>query len=229
MKTNNRPLKGSCPVQMLPRGFSRHANAAAYRSRSTNERAAFQYVLGYAFSCSMNARKEARQSFQEGLELPDLSPGYRHLFLVDLAVQAMSDNNNSSAVKLLREATALVPHHSLPWRMLLAINQHDPKLMRPAASLAALCRLWIARRRWAQKRAIGALPHDVLLYPGGATYIPVDPTSTSTQEPPVELKPQGRQGHCPNCEAVISQSAEQCPVCSAQFGPNSAWKVIPLE
>jgi hypothetical protein len=209
--------------------LSRHTNAAAYRSRSTNERAAFQYVLGYALSCGLNARKEARESFLEGLELPELSPGYRHLFLVELAVLAMSDNNHGSAVKFLREATALVPHHSLPWRMLLAIKQHDPELMRPAESLAASCRLWIARRRWAQKRAVGALPRDVLLYLGGATYIPFDPTATSTQEPPVELKPQGPQGQCPNCEEVIALSAERCPVCSAQFGPNSAWKVIPLE
>jgi hypothetical protein len=39
-----------------------------------------------------------------------------------------------------------------------------------------------------------------------------------------ELKPKGT---CPNCEAIIPLDSSRCK-CSAEFGPNSAWKIKPL-
>jgi hypothetical protein len=37
------------------------------------------------------------------------------------------------------------------------------------------------------------------------------------------------KGKCPNCKAVIPLSAAECPQCRAAFGPESAWKVLPLK
>lgn len=37
------------------------------------------------------------------------------------------------------------------------------------------------------------------------------------------------KGHCPNCEAVIPMSTQECPSCSAVFGAGSAWKVLPVK
>lgn len=37
--------------------------------------------------------------------------------------------------------------------------------------------------------------------------------------------PTGPMGTCPNCSAVISLAAEDCPKCKATFGAGSAWTV----
>ena len=38
-----------------------------------------------------------------------------------------------------------------------------------------------------------------------------------------------RVGVCPNCEAIIAMDAPECPKCGAQFGPEAAWKIQPIE
>ena len=35
-------------------------------------------------------------------------------------------------------------------------------------------------------------------------------------------------GGCPNCDAHVDLELVQCPHCGAQFGPNSAWKILKL-
>jgi len=37
------------------------------------------------------------------------------------------------------------------------------------------------------------------------------------------------KGHCPSCNEVILQSAQECPKCRAVFTPGSAWKVLPIK
>lgn len=36
-------------------------------------------------------------------------------------------------------------------------------------------------------------------------------------------------GRCPNCGEVLRFTARECPQCTALLGPNSSWKVIPLD
>lgn len=37
------------------------------------------------------------------------------------------------------------------------------------------------------------------------------------------------KGQCPSCDAVLPLTTEECPKCTATFGPNSAWKLAPLK
>ncbi len=51
------------------------------------------------------------------------------------------------------------------------------------------------------------------------------PINPKNRQPPPVTGPAGR---CPNCSATVSLRAEECFSCKAMFGPNSAWKVIPV-
>src|SRR6267142_2527427 len=37
------------------------------------------------------------------------------------------------------------------------------------------------------------------------------------------------KGHCPSCKSVIPISVQECPICHALFGPESAWKILPIK
>ena len=37
------------------------------------------------------------------------------------------------------------------------------------------------------------------------------------------------KGQCPNCDTVLPLTMEACPRCRAMFGPNSAWRLVPLK
>lgn len=162
-----------------PARIAKRREAGPYRPPSINERAALNYVTGYAQSCAQ-AHEMAQESFRKGLELPGVRPGYRHLFFIELAVQAMSRGDNATAVDLLRSAAQLIPQHSLPWRMLLAINAVDARAVRPLESLIARFRLWNASREESQTVTRRALPSDFLLYPGGMQFVPFEPSPVST-------------------------------------------------
>ena len=40
-----------------------------------------------------------------------------------------------------------------------------------------------------------------------------------------EIIDDGPKGTCPNCDAIISMSANPCPKCKAQFGVRGGWSV----
>ena len=163
------------PPDAAERNASRQATAP-YRARTKNEQAALLYVSGYACSCAGDPNT-GRTILREGLDMSGLDPGYRHLFLVELAVQAMVRDDNAGAVELLREATQLVPQHALPWRMLLGIYAASPHLSGTWNVLVARWRFWNAGRKWSQMIARQVLPADFLIYPGGANYFGFDPSA----------------------------------------------------
>jgi hypothetical protein len=159
---------------------ARRQEAAPYREPTINERAALLYVSGYAWS-SAGDPDTGRTMLKKGFELPGLDLGYRHLFLVELAVQAMAHDDNAGAVELLREAVQLIPHHALPWRMLLAIYAASPQLAGTWDLLVARWRFWNAGRGRSQTIARQALPADFMIFPGGTNYFGFDPPTPAAQ------------------------------------------------
>lgn len=60
--------------------------------------------------------------------------------------------------------------------------------------------------------------------PKAKTSAPSTPTVS-----PAPIEPAGPMGTCPNCSALISLAAQDCPKCNASFGVGSAWKIVPQE
>lgn len=177
------PMERAYLVLLPPDAADRNARRQAtvpYRLPTTNEQAALLYVSGYAWS-SAGDPDTGRTILRKGLELHGLGLGYRHLFLVELSVQAMARDDNAGAVELLREAVRLIPQHALPWRMLLEIYAVSPPLASTWDLLLARWRLWTAGHKRSQTTAWEALPADFMIFPGGASYFGFDPSTPAAQ------------------------------------------------
>jgi len=144
-----------------------------YRERSTDERAAYHYVFGYALACSGKCER-AKAHFRLGLELSNLNSGYCHLFFVELAVQAMSVGDATTAMELLQKAVALVPYHYLPCRMIKSLYVANPGAK---GRLSSYLRSWVARWLGTDSKLRDALPKNILLFPNGMTFMGVEPPS----------------------------------------------------
>ena len=115
-----------------------------YRSKTTSEVAAEHFITGYALACA-GQLPEATQRFRQGLSLPGLSPGYRHLFLVELGLHAGFRGDCETAISLLCEAVDLVPENHRAWSLLgemYSLHAHG-NMFRKLASLRAR---WKANR-----------------------------------------------------------------------------------
>ena len=128
--------------------------AEPYRPRTTEERAAEHFVFGYAHACAGQVTA-ARQHFRQGLALPGLDAGYRHLFLVELALLSAVGGDHPQAISMLEQALDLVPDHHRPWEGLAQLYRGHG---RPIAAL---------RSAWKAKRLArrGTAPFNFLPWP----------------------------------------------------------------
>jgi hypothetical protein len=137
--------------------------APPYPARTPSQRAAEAFVYGYALA-SVGRRKEAEVRLADGLAIPGLPIGYRHLMLLEVARLAEARQDTAAAVANYRAAGALLPQDHRPWLFLGRLMQHDgPTGSRAVADsllsrAAALCADSVA-----QETTWRALPHDVML------------------------------------------------------------------
>ena len=88
--------------------------------RSADNEAAVHYVYGYAWQ-AIGQPALAEKEYRKGVELSGISPAYRHLLNMDLAVTLAALGRPAEALPYARTATELMPEHSRAWHVLANI------------------------------------------------------------------------------------------------------------
>ena len=118
--------------------------APPYPSRTPDQQAAWQYVLGYALS-SVGRVPEGEIQLKKGLAIRGVGNAYQHLLRLELALHAGTRGNMEDSTAMLRRAIDLLPQHHRPWQFIAqnARNGFVPDAERKAAEAdqkaAALC------------------------------------------------------------------------------------------
>ena len=110
-------------------------------------------MFGYALA-SVGRLADAKERLAAGLGAPDVPPGYRHLFLLELARVAEAMGDTAGAVSGYEAAGKIVPQHHRPWifESRLYEGAKAAELHRKAEKLCADPK--------AQEALAHALPHD---------------------------------------------------------------------
>jgi tetratricopeptide (TPR) repeat protein len=91
-----------------------------YRGRSPNERAAFQLLHGCSLS-SMSRYPEAEEQLEKGALIPDISKGYQHLLLFELARHQAARGAIDDAIESTKLAIKKLPKNYYPWEYLVVL------------------------------------------------------------------------------------------------------------
>lgn len=157
------------------RVVARRPPAPPYPARTASQRAAEDFVYGYALA-SVGRRDDAEARLKDGLAIPGLPVGYRHLMLLELARLAEARHDLATAIALYEQASVLLPQDPWPWLLLGGLYQRDPTAGQKGDSLlrraAALC-----ADSEAQTAVWNSLPHDVVIMPGCEESTPSQPAA----------------------------------------------------
>lgn len=122
--------------------------ASPYTERTTDQRAAELYCRAYAAS-SQGHDDQAIRILDEGLALPGLSAGWRHLMLLERGCRLLVANKAVSAIPDLERARDIVPEDFRAWMFLSEAMRFLPdppgpeqfeELARAKSNANALCR-----------------------------------------------------------------------------------------
>ncbi len=144
-------------VVMYPPDFAKRlgtrSGSPPYAARTAGHHAAESFVFGYALA-SVGRLADAKERLAAGLGAPDVPPGYRHLFLLELARVAEAMGDTAGAVSGYEAAGKIVPQHHRPWifESRLYEGAKAAELHRKAEKLCADPK--------AQEALAHALPHD---------------------------------------------------------------------
>jgi tetratricopeptide (TPR) repeat protein len=95
---------------------------APYRERTPGEKAAVYFLNGYALS-SLGQVAEAEATFQKGMTLPDIGPGYQQLFLMEIASIYHTQKRFTEAIETLQKAISFLPENGVAWVLLSHMYQ----------------------------------------------------------------------------------------------------------
>ena len=128
-----------------------------YAARTAGQHAAESFVFGYALA-SVGRLSDGKERMAAGLGAPYVPPGYRHLFLLELASVAEAMGDTAGAVSGYEAAGKIVPQHHRPWmyESRLAEGAKAAELRRKAEKLCADAK--------AQEALAHALPHDFTMF-----------------------------------------------------------------
>lgn len=143
--------------------LARRSTAPVYPPRTAAQHAAEEYVYGYALA-SVGRRSEAEARLKDGLAIPGLTPGYRHLMLLELARLAEARHDTATALATYRQSGDLLPQDPRAWAFQGELLQHDshPGSRQQADSLRSRVTALCADSA-AQRAAWRALPHDFVI------------------------------------------------------------------
>jgi hypothetical protein len=116
-------------IILYPRDYKRRVapRPKHYRQRLPNERASERFLLGSGYS-SIGRDADlasAEALFVEGLDDPEVSDGYKHLFLLELATIESRRNNLGSAIHLAKKSIDVLPEDHIPWRFLSEVYERS--------------------------------------------------------------------------------------------------------
>jgi Ankyrin repeats (many copies) len=112
-----------------------------YPGPTPNQQAAYQFVLGYAFS-SIGQLDEGEMHLKQGLAIPNIGKGYQHLLTFELALHSLHKGNVKEAITLAQNAIAILPEHHRPWQFLAQIYKKlgwEEKAAESEKQAQALC------------------------------------------------------------------------------------------
>jgi tetratricopeptide (TPR) repeat protein len=131
-----------------------------YRGRGGNEKAAWHLLHGCTLSACGKYR-EAEEEIEAALAIDDMSVGYRHVILYELALHQARKSHYGAAVKSAVSASKLLPENYLVWDLLgiLYLNTGDKKQAKEAQKKA----MKLKKSSKAAKRMAEVIPSDYFM------------------------------------------------------------------
>ncbi len=107
---------------LMPKDGARPSLAmtAAYPPRTPDQQAAEYYLYGYSLAAT-GRPAEAEERYRAGLNIRDLSAGYRFIFLQERGYLAYRQKRSQKALALLRRTTEQIPQAPGPWFLMAQI------------------------------------------------------------------------------------------------------------
>jgi hypothetical protein len=149
------------PPQGYAEYLAKRRATEAYPARTPDMRAAGHYAFGYGYS-EIGKGTEAERELEQGLALPGIGNGYRHVLAYELAHHRRAAGRTEDAIALLRQAIEALPEAPGPYSLLVEIYKSSPQLPEAPQAAAEVGQSWKSRfnTRAGMSVALRTIPRD---------------------------------------------------------------------